>query len=211
MPDQALQAFIDHGKISRTIDTNVSKAEGIYCAFEKLGIDWGYVDSKLEDEGVEAFKKSLTAFLTPCKRRQTLLNWLACKALVICLFCYIANHYSPSYRAWALDFPKIQRIPCFSVALFTKRNTRYNTRTYIEGDLTFMEELFELFHKEISRHRKASLDRRDRMLCLRYDDLMKNTKVCLRKLVSSWGILFPWRKKRKAQCKKLWNSVVLTV
>ena len=63
MPDQALQAFIDHGTVSRTIDTNVSEAEGIYSALEKLGIDWGYVGSQLEDEGVDAFKKSFESLL----------------------------------------------------------------------------------------------------------------------------------------------------
>lgn len=63
MPDQALQAFLDHGAVSRTIDANVSEAEGIYSAIEKLGIDWGYVGSRLEDEGVDSFKKSFDSLL----------------------------------------------------------------------------------------------------------------------------------------------------
>ncbi|RVW78042.1 Peptidyl-prolyl cis-trans isomerase FKBP19, chloroplastic [Vitis vinifera] len=63
MPDQALQAFVDHGVVSRTIDSNVSEAEGIYSALEKLGIDWGYVGSQLELEGVESFKKSFDSLL----------------------------------------------------------------------------------------------------------------------------------------------------
>ncbi|KAI8526743.1 hypothetical protein RHMOL_Rhmol12G0019700 [Rhododendron molle] len=63
MPDQALQAFIDHGAVSRTIDSNVSEAEGIYSALEKLGIDWGYVGSQLELEGVDSFKKSFDSLL----------------------------------------------------------------------------------------------------------------------------------------------------
>ncbi|KAI7724597.1 hypothetical protein M8C21_015458, partial [Ambrosia artemisiifolia] len=52
MPDQALQAFIDHGTVGRTIDSNVSEAEGIYSAIEKLGINWGHVGSQLEFEGI---------------------------------------------------------------------------------------------------------------------------------------------------------------
>ncbi|KAF4390580.1 hypothetical protein F8388_006077 [Cannabis sativa] len=63
MPDQALQAFIDHGAVSRTIDSNVSEAEGIYSALEKLGIDWSYVGNQLEVEGVDSFKKSFDSLL----------------------------------------------------------------------------------------------------------------------------------------------------
>lgn len=63
MPDQALQAFIDHGTVSRTIDSNVSEAEGIYSALEKLGVDWNYVGSQLELEGVDAFRKSFDSLL----------------------------------------------------------------------------------------------------------------------------------------------------
>nr|ACK56136.1 transaldolase [Dimocarpus longan] len=63
MPDQALQAFIDHGTVSRTIDSNVSDAEGIYSALEKLGIDWSYVGNQLEVEGVDSFMKSFDSLL----------------------------------------------------------------------------------------------------------------------------------------------------
>ncbi|CAA7404646.1 unnamed protein product [Spirodela intermedia] len=63
MPDQALQAFIDHGTVSRTIDANLSEAEGIYSALEKLGIDWSDVGNKLELEGVDSFKKSFDSLL----------------------------------------------------------------------------------------------------------------------------------------------------
>jgi transaldolase len=63
MPDQALQAFVDHGTVSRTIDSNVSEAEGIYSALEKLGIDWSDVGTQLELEGVDSFKKSFDSLL----------------------------------------------------------------------------------------------------------------------------------------------------
>lgn len=63
MPDQALQAFIDHGTVGRTIDSNVSEAEGIYSALEKLGIGWNYIGSQLELEGVDSFKKSFDSLL----------------------------------------------------------------------------------------------------------------------------------------------------
>lgn len=63
MPDQALQAFIDHGIVARTIDSNASEAEGIYNALQKLGIDWRSVGSQLELEGVDSFKKSFESLL----------------------------------------------------------------------------------------------------------------------------------------------------
>ena len=63
MPDQALEAFIDHGTVKRTIDENVSEAEGIYSALEKLGIEWNKVGEQLEEEGVDSFKKSFESLL----------------------------------------------------------------------------------------------------------------------------------------------------
>lgn len=63
MPDQALEAFIDHGTVKRTIDENVSEAEGIYSALEKLGIEWRKVGEQLEEEGVDSFKKSFESLL----------------------------------------------------------------------------------------------------------------------------------------------------
>ena len=59
MPDQALQAFINHGTVGRTIDSNLSEAEGIYSALKKLGI----VCSQLELKGVDSFKKSFDSLL----------------------------------------------------------------------------------------------------------------------------------------------------
>ncbi|EHA8588157.1 transaldolase-like [Cocos nucifera] len=69
MPDQALQAFIDHGTVSRAIDTNLSEAEGIYTALQKLGIDWNKVGSQLEVEGVESFKKSFDSLLVSLQEK----------------------------------------------------------------------------------------------------------------------------------------------
>ncbi|GAB4828520.1 hypothetical protein Ancab_018179 [Ancistrocladus abbreviatus] len=74
MPDQALQAFMNHGTVSRTIDANVSEAEGIYSALEKLGIDWNYVGSQLEVEGVEAFKKSFDSLLDTLQQKANALK-----------------------------------------------------------------------------------------------------------------------------------------
>ncbi|PWZ33944.1 Transaldolase [Zea mays] len=69
MPDQALQAFIDHGTVSRTVDANVSEAEGVYSALEKLGIDWAEVGKQLELEGVDSFKKSFDSLLVSLQEK----------------------------------------------------------------------------------------------------------------------------------------------
>ncbi|KAG2603088.1 transaldolase-like [Panicum virgatum] len=69
MPDQALHAFIDHGTVSRTVDANVSEAEGVYSALEKLGIDWDEVGKQLELEGVDSFKKSFDSLLVSLQEK----------------------------------------------------------------------------------------------------------------------------------------------
>lgn len=58
MPLNALEAFLDHGKVSRTVDTDLEGAEKIYDKVEELGIHWGDVGSLLEVEGVASFAKS---------------------------------------------------------------------------------------------------------------------------------------------------------
>ena len=77
MPDQALEAFIDHGTVARTIDANVSEAEGIYSALEKLGISWEVVGKQLEHEGVDSFKKSFDSLLTSLHEKGDLLKTTA--------------------------------------------------------------------------------------------------------------------------------------
>ncbi|KAK7358722.1 hypothetical protein VNO77_00660 [Canavalia gladiata] len=57
IPGQALEAFMDHGVLSRTLDAKVSEAQGIYNAIEMLGIDWSSVGSQLEQEVLGSFTK----------------------------------------------------------------------------------------------------------------------------------------------------------
>eukprot|EP01018_Ginkgo_biloba_P017486 Gb_34069 [translate_table: standard] len=74
MPDLALQAFMDHGKVSRTIDANLEEAKNVYSAIEKIGIDWAEVGSLLEMEGVESFKKSFDSLLVSLGEKANLLK-----------------------------------------------------------------------------------------------------------------------------------------
>ncbi len=60
MPDVALNAFVDHGTVARTIDADLPGAKRIYDQIEELGIKWEDVGNQLEHEGVASFKKSFT-------------------------------------------------------------------------------------------------------------------------------------------------------
>ncbi|XP_019463100.1 PREDICTED: uncharacterized protein LOC109361990 [Lupinus angustifolius] len=72
IPHQALEAFLDHGTLSRTIDANISEAEGIYNAIEKLGVDWNSVGSQLEHEVLGSFTKSFDSVLECMKNKAKL-------------------------------------------------------------------------------------------------------------------------------------------
>nr|KYP48992.1 Transaldolase [Cajanus cajan] len=70
IPEQALNAFMDHGIVSRSLDEQVSEAEDIYNAIEKLGIDWNEVGSQLEREVLDSFTKSFHNVLE-CMQKKT--------------------------------------------------------------------------------------------------------------------------------------------
>ncbi|GMH15073.1 hypothetical protein Nepgr_016914 [Nepenthes gracilis] len=82
MPDQALQAFVDHGTVSRTIDSNVSEAEGVYSALEKLGISWNDVGSELEVEGVASFEKSFDSLLDTLQQKANFLKMVSLLSII---------------------------------------------------------------------------------------------------------------------------------
>lgn len=63
MPDSALNAFLDHGVVARTIDLDLPGANRLYEKVEELGIRWEDVGNQLEEEGVASFKKSFTNLL----------------------------------------------------------------------------------------------------------------------------------------------------
>ena len=58
MPDNTIEAFIEHGSIARTIDSDPARAQSILDAVAAVGIDLEVVAHTLEEEGVAAFVKS---------------------------------------------------------------------------------------------------------------------------------------------------------
>ncbi|TYK09472.1 transaldolase-like [Cucumis melo var. makuwa] len=63
IPEEALGAFMDHGIVSRTLDSNMEEAESVYKGIEKLGIDWKGIGWQLEDQVLDLFKKSYDTVL----------------------------------------------------------------------------------------------------------------------------------------------------
>jgi len=58
LPDSTLEAFLNHGKLSRTVDQNVDQAHLNWDNLKHVGIDVDEVAVQLENEGVGSFQKS---------------------------------------------------------------------------------------------------------------------------------------------------------
>jgi transaldolase len=58
MPLETVEAFIDHGRVERTLDRDVEGARKVLEALAAAGIDYDDVVETLEREGVEKFAKS---------------------------------------------------------------------------------------------------------------------------------------------------------
>ncbi len=63
MPDATLDAFLDHGTVSRTVDKGLEEEKAAMAGLERAGIDMGQVAQTLEDEGVASFAKSFDELL----------------------------------------------------------------------------------------------------------------------------------------------------
>ncbi|KAJ7557412.1 hypothetical protein O6H91_05G125800 [Diphasiastrum complanatum] len=73
MPDNAIEAFIDHGKVSRTLDSSLDEAKACYAKIEELGIYWADTGSQLELEGVQSFKKSFDDLVFSLQKKADLI------------------------------------------------------------------------------------------------------------------------------------------
>lgn len=63
MPDATVEAFLDHGKVARTVDQDVDKSKELWAALQAIGIDMKDVSQTLENEGVASFTKSYDELL----------------------------------------------------------------------------------------------------------------------------------------------------
>ncbi len=58
MPRETIEAFMDHGRVQRTLDRDVDRARETVDRFAEAGIDYDDVVAVLEREGVEKFSDS---------------------------------------------------------------------------------------------------------------------------------------------------------
>jgi transaldolase len=63
MPDATVAAFLDHGTVARTVDSDVAEAEAHLGALKGIGIEMEDVARVLEEEGVASFTKSYEELL----------------------------------------------------------------------------------------------------------------------------------------------------
>jgi transaldolase len=58
MPEETIDAFLDHGTVARTVDADPAAAHLTLRALADVGVDLDDVATVLEDQGVAAFAKS---------------------------------------------------------------------------------------------------------------------------------------------------------
>lgn len=58
MPEETIEAFLDHGTVARAIDADPAGAEATLAALAEVGVDLDDVGQVLEEQGVAAFAKS---------------------------------------------------------------------------------------------------------------------------------------------------------
>ncbi|MGH9301306.1 MAG: transaldolase, partial [Acidimicrobiales bacterium] len=63
MPDATVEAFLDHGRVARTVDVDTGAARQVLSELAEVGVDMVEVAQLLEDEGVASFSKSFDELL----------------------------------------------------------------------------------------------------------------------------------------------------
>jgi transaldolase len=63
LPDATIEAFADHGTLTRRVDADVDEAEATWRQLGEIGVDLDDVSDTLEREGVTNFAKSFSELL----------------------------------------------------------------------------------------------------------------------------------------------------
>jgi transaldolase len=69
MPIETINAFVDHGRVTRRLDSGVEQARRIFEQFKAAGIDYDDVTATLEREGVEKFADSFAELIEGVKAK----------------------------------------------------------------------------------------------------------------------------------------------
>ncbi len=77
VPPATLQAFLDHGAASLTLETGVDEARAQLARLAELGVDLDGITQRLQDDGVAAFARSFEALMASIaeKREKLLAGW----------------------------------------------------------------------------------------------------------------------------------------
>ncbi len=71
LPEDTLNAFADHGTVTRTVDADPAATDAVWQGLADLGIDMDEVAAKLEREGVDAFIKSFDELIDALDAKAT--------------------------------------------------------------------------------------------------------------------------------------------
>jgi transaldolase len=63
MPEDTIDAFLDHGTVRRTVDADPDAAQGVLDALGEVGVDLDDVSRVLEEQGVASFSKAFDELL----------------------------------------------------------------------------------------------------------------------------------------------------
>jgi transaldolase len=74
MPRQTIKAFLDHGKVQRTVDQGLDEARRVLDELASAGIDLDQVTAQLEEEGIASFSKSFDALLAGVESKRSALK-----------------------------------------------------------------------------------------------------------------------------------------
>jgi transaldolase len=73
MPSKTIEAFLDHGRVARTVDQGVDEAHEIMVTLAAHGIELDDLTAQLEDEGIVLFQKSFDALLAGVESKRAAL------------------------------------------------------------------------------------------------------------------------------------------
>jgi len=74
LPPATMEAFQDHGTVSRTVDAGVDEARATLAALKSAGVDIDAATQQLEDEGVALFAKSFEDLLAGVEEKRRALQ-----------------------------------------------------------------------------------------------------------------------------------------
>jgi len=77
VPPATLQAFLDHGNVSPTLEVGLEEAHAHLARLAELGVDLDAITQKLQDDGVASFAKSFESLMASIaeKRDRLLAEW----------------------------------------------------------------------------------------------------------------------------------------